>query len=98
MAITVWGWRSAYHCNQERRFFITVDADGTARKTLGSPHGTWTWTLVDGEARIGWEDGWHDAIRKVGTRHGKRSFEPGASFDDQPSNVTTARNPQPRPI
>jgi hypothetical protein len=78
------------------RFFITLEADGTARKTLGSPHGTWT--LVDGEARISWEDGWHDAIRKVGTRHEKRAFEPGASFDGEPSNVTAARNTQPRPI
>jgi hypothetical protein len=77
-------------------FFITLDADGTARKTLGSPHGTWT--LVDGEARISWEDGWHDAIRKVGARHEKRAFEPGRSFDDEPSNVTVARNTQPRPI
>lgn len=36
------------------RFFITLDADGTERKTLGSPHGSWT--LVDGGARISWED------------------------------------------
>jgi DNA-3-methyladenine glycosylase len=40
---------------------------------------------------------WHDAIRKMGTRHEKRAFEPGTSFDDQPSSVTTARNTQPRP-
>jgi len=78
------------------RFFITLDGDGTARKTLGSPHGTWT--VVDGEARISWEDGWHDAIRKVGTRHEKRAFGPGKSFDDEPSNVTVARNTQPKPI
>ena len=78
------------------RFFITLDSDGTARKTLGSPHGTWT--LVDGEARISWEDGWHDAIRKVGSRHEKRAFGPGKSFDDEPSNVTVARNTQPKPI
>jgi hypothetical protein len=78
------------------RFFITLDSDGTARKTLGSPRGTWT--LVDGEARISWEDGWRDAIRKVGNRHEKRAFEPGKSFDDEPSNVTVARNTQPKPI
>jgi hypothetical protein len=77
-------------------FYITLDADGSARKTLGPPHGTWT--LVDGEARIAWDDGWHDAIRKVGTRHEKRAFEPGKSFDDAPSNVTAARNTEPRPI
>jgi len=77
-------------------FFITLDADGGARKTLGAAHGTWT--LVDGEARITWDDGWHDAIRKVGTTHEKRAFEPGKSFDDQPSNVTEARNTQVKPI
>jgi hypothetical protein len=78
------------------RFFITLDSDGDARKTLGSPHGTWT--LVDGEARITWDDGWHDAIRKVGSRHEKVAHEPGTSFDDTPSNVTVARNTQPKPI
>ena len=78
------------------RFFITLEADGAARKTLGSSHGTWT--LVDGEARISWEDGWHDAIRKVGSKYEKRAYEPGKSFDDEPSNVTPARNTQPKPI
>jgi len=77
-------------------FFITLDADGEARKSLGSPHGTWT--FVDGEARITWDDGWHDAIRKVGSRYEKLAFEPGTSFDDKPANITVARNTQPRPI
>lgn len=77
-------------------FFITLEADGEARKTLGPSHGTWT--LVDGEARISWDDGWHDVIRKVGTRHEKAAFEPGKSFDDKPANVTAARNTQPKPI
>lgn len=77
-------------------FFITLDSDGDARKSLGAAHGTWT--LVDGEARITWDDGWHDAIRKVGTTHEKRAFEPGRSFDDEPSNVTEARNTQAKPI
>jgi hypothetical protein len=77
-------------------FFITLEADGQARKTLGASHGTWT--LVDGEARISWDDGWHDAIRKVGTRHEKVAYEPGKTFDDTPNNVTAARNTQPRPI
>jgi hypothetical protein len=77
-------------------FFITLEADGDAKKSIGSPHGTWT--LVDGEARIAWDDGWHDAIRKRGARHEKAAFEPGKSFDDSPSNVTEARNTQPKPI
>ncbi len=77
-------------------FFITLDADGDAKKTLGASHGTWT--LVDGEARISWDDGWHDVIRKVGSKHEKLAFAPGKSFDDAPNNVTAARNTNPKPI
>ena len=77
-------------------FLITLEPDGQARKTLGSAHGIWT--VVGGEAHINWDDGWHDAIRKVGSRHEKFAYEPGKSYDDKPSNVTAARNTQPKPI
>ena len=77
-------------------FFITLDADGSAKKSIGSPRGTWT--LVDGEAHIAWDDGWHDAIRKRGSKHEKVAFEPGKTFDDQPANITEARNTAPKPI
>jgi len=77
-------------------FYITLERDGKARKSLGPPHGTWT--VVDGEARISWDDGWHDVIRKVGATHEKRAYEPGRSFDDSPSNVTAAKNLEARPI
>ncbi len=77
-------------------FYITLEADGEAHKTVGGSHGTWT--VVDGEARIAWDDGWHDAIRKVGTKHEKVAFEPGKSFSDEPSNVTDAVNTSPEPI
>ena len=77
-------------------FFITLERDGQARKTMGASHGTWQ--LVDGEARISWDDGWHDAIRKAGGKHEKFAYEPGKSFDDKPSNVTNARNTNPQPI
>jgi hypothetical protein len=77
-------------------FYITLERDGKARKSIGPPHGTWT--VVDGEARITWDDGWHDAIRKVGATYEKRAYEPGRSFDGTPSNVTAARNTEPRPI
>jgi hypothetical protein len=79
-----------------RTFIITLEPGGEAKKSIGAAHGTWT--LVDGEARISWDDGWHDAIRKVGTKHEKFAYEPGKSFGDTPSNVTAARNTQPRPI
>jgi hypothetical protein len=54
--------------------------------------------VVDGEARIAWDDGWHDAIRKVGTKHEKVAFEPGKTFSDEPSNITDAVNTSPEPI
>lgn len=78
------------------KFFITLNPDGEARKTEGRPHGTWQ--LVNGEARISWDDGWHDIIRKVGEKHEKCAFEPGKSFDDPPSNVTDATNTTAQPI
>ena len=77
-------------------FFITLKADGDARKSIGASHGTWA--LVDGEARITWDDGWRDAIRKVGTKHEKFAYEPGRTFGDEPTNVTEARNTEPKPI
>jgi hypothetical protein len=77
-------------------FYITLSPDGEARKSIGESHGTWT--VVAGEARISWDDGWHDAIRKVGTSHEKRAYAPGKSFDESPSNVTSAINTEPKPI
>ncbi len=78
------------------RFYITLKSDGDARKSIGSSHGTWT--LVDGEAHIAWDDGWHDIIRKIGTKHEKVAFEPGKAFSDPPANVTEARNTERKPI
>ena len=77
-------------------FYITLEANGEAHKTLGVDHGTWT--VVDGEARIAWDDGWHDVIRKVGTKHEKVAFEPGKSLSEEPTNVTDAVNTNPEPI
>jgi hypothetical protein len=78
------------------KFFITLKPDGQARKTIGGSHGTWV--VVNGEARISWDDGWHDIIRKVGEKHEKLAFEPGRSMDAQPSNVADARNTTAQPI
>lgn len=77
-------------------FYITLEANGEAHKSIGADHGTWT--VVDGEARIAWDDGWHDAIRKRGSVHEKVAFEPGKTFDDAPSNVTAAHNTELKPI
>jgi hypothetical protein len=78
------------------KFMITLDANGEAKKSIGATHGTWT--VVDNEARISWDDGWHDAIRKVGTKHEKLAYEPGKTFNDKPSNVTEAHSASPKPI
>jgi len=75
-------------------FYITLDPSGEARKTMGVEHGTWT--VVGNEARINWDDGWHDAIRKVGKKYEKVAFAPEKSFADSPSNVTDAQNLEPQ--
>jgi hypothetical protein len=77
-------------------FYITLTADGQAKKTIGAGHGTWT--VINGEARISWDDGWHDAIRKAGDGFEKAAFEPGKSFTEDPSNVTDAKNAEAKPI
>ena len=82
--------------NGGTKFIIELRSDGTAEKSLGASHGTWT--VVNGEAQISWDDGWHDAIRKVGSKHEKFAYEPGRSFSDQPSNVTEARATDPKPL
>jgi hypothetical protein len=76
-------------------FFITLEPSGVASKTLGASHGTWM--IVGGEARISWDDGWHDAIRKVGDKYEKAAFEPGKSFAENPTNVADAVNTTPQP-
>jgi hypothetical protein len=70
-------------------FMVTLDADGQAHKSIGASHGTWV--LVNNEARISWDDGWHDVIRKAGDSYEKAAFEPGKSLSDEPSNVTSAK-------
>jgi len=79
-----------------RTFEVTLDADGQAHKTIGAGHGTWV--LVDNEARINWDDGWRDVIRKVGDKHEKFALEPGKSLTDEPSNVTNARSLNTEPM
>jgi hypothetical protein len=77
-----------------RKFFITLKPDGVARKTLGSRNGTWT--VVNGEAQVSWDDGWHDVLRKVGSKYEKVAYEPGRSLTESPSNVTPAEYTEPK--
>ena len=76
-------------------FFIDLQPSGEATKSMGSSHGTWM--VVDGEARISWDDGWHDAIRRIGDKYQKAAFSPEKSFSDSPSNVADAQNTSPLP-
>ena len=77
-------------------FFITLYDDGTARKSQGDSRGKWAY--VDGEAQVTWDDGWRDAIRKIGSRFQKFAYSGGKSFSDEPDNVANARNTTPHPI
>lgn len=77
-------------------FFVTLERNGQAHKTIGSPHGTWT--VADGEARIKWDDGWTDVIRKVGNKHQKFAYEKGRSLEGEPSNVAEAKTLNSEPI
>jgi hypothetical protein len=74
-------------------FYITLASDGTATKDMGAEHGKWE--VVGAEARISWDDGWHDVIRRAGNHYEKAAWAPGRPFSDPPSNVTEARNTQP---
>jgi hypothetical protein len=78
------------------KFYITLEENGVARKSIGEGHGTWVY--VNGEAQVSWDDGWHDAIRKVGAKYEKFAYAPGKSFTGEPDNVTEARNTTPKPI
>ena len=81
-------------------FFIRFKPHGEATRSLGSSHGIWA--IAGEEARISWDDGWHDVIRKVGDAHEKFAFAPGTTLDDPPANVTAAwklkqKNSEPKP-
>jgi hypothetical protein len=77
-------------------FYITLEDNGDAKKSIGATHGKWVY--VDGEARITWDDGWQDAIRKAGSKYQKFAYSSGKSFADTPDNITGAQPTIPRPI
>ncbi len=77
-------------------FIITLKEDGNAMRSLGDIHGTWSY--VNGDALITWDDGAKDAIRRAGSGFEKYAYSREKSFSDEPDNVTTARNTTPRPI
>jgi hypothetical protein len=77
-------------------FYITLEENGEAKRSMGDVHGKWVYT--DGEARVTWDDGAQDAIRKAGSHFQKFAYSMGKSFTDSPDNVTAAWNTTPRPI
>ena len=78
------------------KFYITLDENGDAHRSLHRINGKWAY--VNGEARVTWDDGAMDAIRKVGGRDQKYAYRAGKSFTDEPDNVTDAHNTTTRPI
>ncbi|HEX3892602.1 MAG TPA: hypothetical protein VHW46_08520 [Terracidiphilus sp.] len=77
-------------------FTITLREDGNAMRSIGDIHGTWTY--VNGDALINWDDGAKDAIRRAGSGFEKYAYSHDKSFGDEPDNVTKAQNTTPRPI
>jgi hypothetical protein len=75
-----------------KNFYITLNENGTAYRSIGDVNGRWEY--VDGEARVTWEDGRKDAIRKSGPQYFKFAYSAGKSFTDDPDNVAHARNTQ----
>jgi hypothetical protein len=77
-------------------FYITLEESGDAQRSLRNEHGKWAY--VNGEARVTWDDGAQDAIRKVGSYYHKYAYGAGKAFTDTPDNVTDAKNTTPHPI
>lgn len=77
-------------------FEITLDENGRAHRSIGDVNGRWEY--VDGDALITWDDGWHDAIRRVDNHFQKFAYAAGKKFTDKPDNVAEAHTASPRPI
>jgi hypothetical protein len=77
-------------------FEIRLNEDGSAYRSIGNVRGTWVY--VDGEARVTWNDGNKDCIRKVGMIYRKFAYSMGKSFTSDPDNEANARNTSAKPI
>jgi hypothetical protein len=77
-------------------FYITLEDDGSAWRSLHRVHGKWAY--VNGEARVTWDDGAMDAIRRIDGRDQKFAYHAGKSFADTPDNVTDAKNTSRGPV
>jgi len=81
-------WKVGVGGDNSGTFLITLKRDGVAEKTMGSHNGTWT--VINGEARCKWEDGWTDVIRRNGNLWEKAAWSNGRSLDGPPDSVAEA--------
>lgn len=77
-------------------FTIRLKEDGSAWRSLGRVNGHWAY--VNGEARVKWDDGAQDCLRRVDGRDKKFAYGEGKLFTDEPDNVTDARNTSRGPV
>jgi len=78
------------------KFTITLNEDGSAWRSLHRIRGRWSY--VNGEARVRWDDGAQDCLRRVDGQDKKFAYRAGKLFTDQPDNVTEARNTSRGPV
>ena len=76
-------------------FSITLKRGGQASKTINNYENYGMWKVVGEEARITWEDGWRDTIRKAGNRYEKVAYHPGKIFTDPPDHIADATSVDP---
>jgi len=67
-------------------FYITIYDDGNAMRSMAAC--TAGGSTKTARPRVTWDDGPHDAIRKVGSRYQKFAYVAGKSFTEIPDNVT----------
>lgn len=77
-------------------FTIRLNDDGSAWRSLHRVHGHWAY--VNGEARVTWDDGAQDCIRRVGGEDKKFAYRAGKLFTDEPDNVAAAKNKNRGPV
>ena len=83
--------------SQGHTYIFTLRDNGEATNNVESGgHGTWAY--ANGEVHVSWDNGWHDVIRKVGSKYRKFAYEPGKPLDGPASNEGDAQKTNPEPI
>ena len=63
-------------------FVITLEPNGEADRSIGASHGIWT--IGSDEARVSWDDGWHDVLRKIGDKYRSSPLRPAPPLTISP--------------